>query len=316
MEPESCVTGQGTTEVDAFPRIDFRSLAEFPSAEERTCWPSMAVIIDDVAFEAIRQAGKLEGLSSDTVAKYSAPRATISAWEELGQNIGATDVVVSVGGGTCVDAAKWIAAKRRVPLVCIPSALTVDAFFTGWSGFREAGCVQYTRTTPPALIVCDLAVLAAAPQRIRAAGICDVLSIATGLNDWRYAVEHGKCSDENRYDPMAAKMAEAILEATYGCAGSAGRGEEKGIRRLLDVLSLEVTMCNQIGHSRPEEGSEHFLCYCIENLDDSGKRYTHAELVGPSQLVISTLQGDAENTAKTRQAYKDAGLSLTEVSML
>eukprot|EP00666_Eupelagonemidae_sp_cell4sb_P008539 gene8539-7115_t len=82
---------------------------------------------------------------------------------------------------------------------------------------------------------------------------------------------------------MAAQIAAAIFDAACGCAAAAGRGDHAGLRRLVEVLCLEVALCNQIGHSRPEEGSEHYLCYLMEALVPE-ERFTHAELVGPGLL--------------------------------
>ena len=74
-------------------------------------------------------------------------------------------------------------------------------------------------------------------------------------------------------------------------------------------------MCNQIGHSRPEEGSEHYFCYCLEHVQQTEAEaagveqqyFTHAEFVGPGLLIMGTLQGI--DVAPLKQAYRDAGLS-------
>jgi glycerol-1-phosphate dehydrogenase [NAD(P)+] len=307
------VSGNARGEVDAFPNIIFRSFADFPSEAEQNDpeFSKMCVVYDAAAFAAIQQNGKLAKLNAPNLLKVEAPRATIANWDKLSEDIQGSTVVVCVGGGTCIDAGKWAAAKLKVRLVCLPSALSVDAFFTGWSGYRKDGCVSYDRTKAPDQIVVDLEVLGEAPQRVRAAGLCDVLSIATGLADWRYAQVRGNQAVEHRFDPMAAAMADTILQAAIDCAESAGKGEPAGLRRLIDVLCLEVTLCNQIGHSRPEEGSEHYLCYCLEDVNkETGRTYTHAEFVGPGLLVMGALQGiDVE---PIRKAYKAAKLSYSE----
>ena len=66
-----------------------------------------------------------------------------------------------------------------------------------------------------------------------------------------------------------------------------------------------MTLCNQLGHSRPEEGSEHFLCYALEAHAEAGRSYTHAEYIGVSLLVMGTLQGI--DVAPLREAYRAAG---------
>ncbi len=86
----------------------------------------------------------------------------------------------AVGGGLAVDAAKYIAHAGGLELVSLPTALSVDAFLTWASGVRSRGCVEYLETKPPDHLIVDFEVLAAAPPNIRAAGICDVLSIANG----------------------------------------------------------------------------------------------------------------------------------------
>ena len=125
-------------------------------------------------------------------------QATVHQWLNLTSQIQSSiadlepPIIYSVGGGLAVDAAKYIANGLNLPLTCLPTALSVDAFFTWTSGVRHDGCVQYLETKAPEKMVVDMDVLAVAPESIRAAGICDVLSIATGLWDWELAAERGK----------------------------------------------------------------------------------------------------------------------------
>jgi len=332
LEPKRVVNSKSNETVDPFPQLQFRALDAFPTGEDLDAWrPSgqpaaqtlrLGLIYDKDAFAAILGLGKLESLRVDEaqtvpggsvqiVWRREAPRATVANWTALAREslenreAGGLDALICVGGGTCVDAAKWVAAKLKVHFVCIPSAITVDAFFTGWSGCRVDGCVKYERTKPPDCVCLDLALLGAAPPRVRAAGLCDVLSIATGLSDWVLAENAGRCTPEHKFDPAAAAMARGILQSSISCAASAGRGEPEGLRRLIDALCWEVTLCNQLGHSRPEEGSEHFLCYALEAHAEAGRSYTHAEYIGVSLLVMGTLQGI--DVAPLREAYRAAG---------
>ena len=197
-------------------------------------------------------------------------------------------VIYAVGGGLAVDAAKYIAKGLHLPLTCLPTALSVDAFLTWASGVRHEGCVQYLETKVPERLIVDMDVLAAAPENIRAAGICDVLSIATGLWDWELAAEKGQNPEGMELIPWVADAAQAILEGALECAEAAGAGDEDGLKQLLDCLALEVQLCNQIGHSRPEEGSEHYFAYSVENL--MGKGLPHGDLVGPGILLMAEYQ--------------------------
>jgi glycerol-1-phosphate dehydrogenase [NAD(P)+] len=194
----------------------------------------------------------------------------------------------AVGGGLAVDAAKYIANGLNLPLTCLPTALSVDAFLTWASGVRHEGCVQYLETKSPERLIIDMDVLAVAPESIRAAGICDVLSIATGLWDWELAAEKGQNPAGMELIPWVADAAQAILDGALECAEAAGAGDYEGLKQLLDCLALEVQLCNHIGHSRPEEGSEHYFAYSVENL--VGKGLPHGDLVGPGILLMAEFQ--------------------------
>jgi glycerol-1-phosphate dehydrogenase [NAD(P)+] len=162
--------------------------------------------------------------------------------------------------------------------------------------------------TPQTLIV-DLKVIAGAPAPIRAAGICDVLSIYTGLWDWKFADEQGKNPPQMVYQPWVAQAAVAILQGALDCAEAAGNGDPEGLKQLLDCLAMEVQLCNQVGHSRPEEGSEHYFAYLVENY--TGHGLAHGDLVGPGILTISEIQG--QSTEAVRQALEACHIPLDRI---
>ncbi len=222
------------------------------------------------------------------VARIEITAADVADWQALSPAVQG-EAIYAVGGGLAVDAAKFLACAHNLPLICLPTALSVDAFFTWASGVREAGCVRYIATRPPDLVLLDYAVLAAAPPSIGAAGICDVLSIATGSWDWRFAEAEGQNPPATRYRTWADRMAATILDAAIECAEAAGQGERGGLKQLVDCLALEVQLCNQLGHSRPEEGSEHYFAYAVENV--MGKGLPHGDLVGPGILLMAEAQG-------------------------
>jgi len=219
------------------------------------------------------------------------------------------EVIYAVGGGLPSDAAKFMGLKRDLPVVSVPTALSVDAFFTWASGIREGGCVHYLETKIPDSVLVDLEVIASAPRSIRAAGICDVLSIATGSWDWTYAEKRGKNSAEMRYLPWVAGMAQDILQAAIDCAKAAGMGDSTGLKTLLDCLMLEVQLCNQVGHARPEEGSEHYFAYSVENR--MGPGWPHADLLGPGILLMMSLQG--QEISKVKKALHETNIPLLRI---
>jgi glycerol-1-phosphate dehydrogenase [NAD(P)+] len=271
-------------------------------------------IEEDHPVVVITTAGAWESVVEDLkqikiVEKVQVTEATVHQWVNLTTKLQSTitesesPVIYSVGGGLAVDAAKFIANGLNLPLTCLPTALSVDAFLTWASGVRHEGCVKYLETKTPERLIVDMDVLAVAPESIRAAGICDVLSIATGLWDWELAAEKGENPEGMELIPWVADAAQAILDGALACAEAAGAGDPDGLKLLLDCLALEVQLCNQIGHSRPEEGSEHYFAYSVENL--MGKGLPHGDLVGPGILLMADFQDqDTSTLEKALEACK------------
>jgi glycerol-1-phosphate dehydrogenase [NAD(P)+] len=104
--------------------------------------------------------------------------------------------------------------------------------------------------------------------------------------------------------------AQAILSGALDCAEAAGRGDHQGLKTLFDCLAMEVQLCNQIGHARPEEGSEHYFAYCAENF--TGHGLPHGDLVGPGILLMARLQG--QDTAHLESALKACSIPLDHIS--
>ncbi len=249
-----------------------------------------------------------ERLNLPIVWRAEPSEATLAHWDTLNTEAQG-NVVYAVGGGLAADAAKYIAVQHNLPLICLPTALSVDAFFTWASGVREAGCVTYIETKPPDQVIVDFEVLAAAPPSIRAAGICDVLSIATGSWDWRFAEQKGQNPPNMAYSAAVDHIAAAILHSALDCAEAAGQGVPAGLKQLLDCLVLEVQLCNQIGHARPEEGSEHYFAYAVENALGAGR--PHGDLVGPGILLMAERQG--QNLVPLRQALEACHIPLDRI---
>jgi glycerol-1-phosphate dehydrogenase [NAD(P)+] len=284
------------------PKIEFIPLSEVE--EDRP----VLLVTSKPAWEAV--CGELQ---VPVAWQIEVTEAAIMHWDNLLSRRGAAvrepEVVYAVGGGLAADAAKHMAAHLGLPLICLPTALSADAFLTAVSAVREVGCVQHIETIPPDRLIVDLKIIGAAPVSFRAAGICDVLSIATASWDWKFAHERGKNPTEMGFVPYAYENAQSILRGALDCAETAGRGDPQGLRQLLDCMVLEVRLCNQLGHSRPELGSEHYFAFSVENA--LGYSVPHGNLVAPGILVMAKLQG--QNTTPLEKALKACHVPLNQV---
>ncbi len=253
----------------------------------------------------------------DIVWRADIEESTIHHWVNITANFQSakgvsniqSPIIYAVGDGFVVDAAKYIAYHTGLELFSLPTALSVDAFLTWFSSVRAEGGVRYLDTKPPDRLVIDVDVMAVAPEGMRAAGICDVLSIAIALWDWELAAEQGENPEGMELIPWAADAAQSILDGALECAEAAGAGDAEGLKQMLDCLAMKVQLCNQIGHSRPGEGSEHYFAFSVENY--LRKHLPHGDLLGPGILLMAEFQD--QDTEYLERALKACHIPLKNV---
>ncbi|MGH2493581.1 MAG: iron-containing alcohol dehydrogenase [Ktedonobacteraceae bacterium] len=192
----------------------------------------------------------------------------------------ATDLVMGVGGGQAMDAAKYIAWQRKLPLILAPTIVSVDAAVTNTIAVREGQRVRYTGFVVADAIPVDFAVICQAPAALNRAGIGDLLSIHTALWDWQHA--------GHNFDEAVAAQVATILEELDARAASIAVCEDEALRFIMQSYVQENTLCLQVGSSQPEEGSEHFLGYNLEYITRRG--YVHGQLICLCVYAMARLQ--------------------------
>jgi glycerol-1-phosphate dehydrogenase [NAD(P)+] len=221
------------------------------------------------------------------------------------------EAVYGVGGGLVGDAAKYIGWKNKLPVVLVPTVLSQDGFFTAQAAVREEGSVGYAETGPASKIIIDWDIIRESPRNLRGAGITELLTIVTGLLDWQYAARMNKTTPQTRYQPWAASIMAGIAQQAFKIAPGVGRGNVESLRNLLDLMCLEVRVTSQLGHTRPQEGSEQFFAYAIEPKAARGRAVPYADLVGPGILIAGALHG--QDVAPIRGTLTEAGIRLGQL---
>lgn len=202
------------------------------------------------------------------------------------------EVVVGIGGGTALDTAKFVAVRTGRPLIQVPSITSVDAGFTDAVGVRVDGRVRYIAKVVPEVVVIDTALIRSAPPHLNRAGIGDVLSCHTGLWDWRLASHAG------HGHPWRADLAElgaGLLVELEAAAADIEAVTNTGVRWLTDAYRRIGAACAEAGHSRFEEGSEHFWAYAYEHA--TGAHHVHGELIAFAVVALAHVQGNDPDRA-------------------
>jgi len=235
--------------------------------------------------------------------------------EQIEAALPRADTVVGLGGGMAMDMAKYVAWRRGQDPVLIPSIASVDACVTNSIAVRDEGRVRYIGFVVPQVVLTDFDLVLSAPPALNRAGVGDILSIHTALWDWRAAGNRGLCA----YEQQVAQQAEMLVDQLQRLADNLRVVDETAIQWLIEAYAAENALCLQVGHSRPEEGSEHFFAYNVEHR--TGRHFVHGELVCLGILLMSRLQ---ENdplrieqilaTTGVRYQPKDLGLSPADVA--
>lgn len=191
-------------------------------------------------------------------------------------------IVMGIGGGQAMDAAKYVAWQRKLPLILAPTIVSVDAAVTNTIAVREGQRVRYTGFGVADAIPVDFAVIRQAPATLNRAGIGDLLSIHTAVWDWRHAGQN--------VDEAVAQQAESILLELDVRAASIAACEDEALRFIMQSYVQENTLCLQVGSSQPEEGSEHFLGYNLEFITRRG--YMHGQLICLCVYAMARLQNN------------------------
>ncbi|MHA1369916.1 MAG: iron-containing alcohol dehydrogenase [Promethearchaeota archaeon] len=192
--------------------------------------------------------------------------------------------VVGLGGGTACDTAKYLAWRWSLPLVLIPSIVSVDAWLCRSIAVREFNIVKYIGRVEPERVIVDLGLIQKAPEELNKAGVSDILSITSALGDWLIARDNFGEKFSKHIFNQAKNIAKRLLSSVEDIRVM----NDDAIIAIVNGFVDEVDLCESWSNSRPEEGSEHFLAYCLESI--TGKHYIHGNLVALNILVVLKLQ--------------------------
>ncbi len=260
---------------------------------------------------------------SSLLARAPQPARTVAAWdmdlshlETLVDAADSGEIVVGIGGGTALDTAKFLAWKTSRPLLQMPTITSVDAGFTDAIGVRIDGRVRYIGNIVPIRVVIDVDVIRSAPLRLNRSGIGDIVSCHTGLWDWKAASDAGHGHPWR--DDLAALGRMLLVELDAGTDDIRAVSAD-GVRWMADAYRRIGAACAHAGHSRFEEGSEHFWAYSYEH--DTGAHHVHGELISFAVVALSAVQGnrpgwaaDVVRRCGTRANPQDLGITAADFS--
>ena len=224
------------------------------------------------------------------------------------------DLVIGIGGGKALDAAKLLAHQIPCPVVTVPTTGATCAAWTALSNVysdQGAFCYDVALATCPSLLILDYALVRTAPRRTLVAGIGD------GLAKW---YEAAVSSGSSQQTLMVAAVQQArvlrdiLLQKTPAALRQWGGPEWQEV---VDATVLLAGVVGGIGGAQCRTVAAHAVHNGLTQLPAShgilhGEKVAYGILV---QLRLEEMGGNAALARAARQQllpfYKAAGLPQT-----
>jgi glycerol-1-phosphate dehydrogenase [NAD(P)+] len=214
------------------------------------------------------------------------------------------ELVVGIGGGTALDASKYVALKKDLPLRLVPTAVSTGAIihgiFANWKGHSTVGGGKDWPYCDFEHVLVDYDLVLQAPWYLNTAGIGDVLCMYSGIAEWRWqagrgaapAVDEGLVQTTVNYYRQIADEFPKTLDATGNLTADSVGYIMKSVHERDDrqMTSLHAS------------GAGHSLTQVLEETLQTG--LIHGEVAALGGVICCWATGDVEELIKELDACK------------
>jgi len=222
--------------------------------------------------------------------------------EELERNkIPNNSLLIGFGGGKVLDVVKLLAERLNLPYLSIPSTLSNDGIYSPISRLFDKGKKKSFGVKPPIGIIADLSIISQSPKINILAGVGDLVSNLSALEDWKLAKEvTGEVINDFAFS-LSYLSASSIVEYT-------GKDifQKDFLQRLAYGLIISGFSMVIAGNSRPCSGAEHQISHTIDEYF-SDRASLHGLQVAWGQLLIEN-NYRKENYLKLFSFYEKVGV--------
>jgi glycerol-1-phosphate dehydrogenase [NAD(P)+] len=235
------------------------------------------------------QGDHIEGLITPTLGEakvFRVPGGSVEAAVSLGNDLrkGAYEVVVGVGGGKTIDTTKYAASLAGIPMVAVATNLSHDGICSPTASLTYDGGKGTFGVPMPLAILVDLDFVHSAPDSLVRAGVGDVVSNLSAIDDWHLGnIERGE-----PIDGLACSMARTAAEALIGRSDSIE--SDAFLTVLAESLILSGMSMVIAGSSRPASGGDHEIMHAVDQLFPGTSN--HGELAGIGTAFCYFLRED------------------------
>ncbi len=221
----------------------------------------------------------------------------------LMEDIKDTDaLVLAFGGGSVLDLVKYCATKCDIPYLSVPSTLSNDAVYSCVARLTVGGKKRSFGVQPPIGIIVDLNVVRKSPKELILAGVADLMSNLSALEDWKLG--HNNVGEPiNELSFMLAK--EAVMPLLQYKEADIFSDDF-----LFDLTNSIITSGLAMiigGNTRMTSGAEHLISHAIDEYFPE-KATLHGIQVGWAHLIIEKRYRKSKFYPILLNFYEEIGL--------
>ncbi len=194
------------------------------------------------------------------------------------------DMVISVGSGVLNDTGKIVASMKKVPMIIVGTAPSMDGFASATSSMERGGFKLSLNTKCPDCVLGDTELLAKAPKHMIRSGIGDMLAKYISIVEWRLA----EIIVGEYYCPLIADKVLSSLDKCVKNAKNVLLGDEDAVKFVMEGLVDSGICMNYATVSRPASGMEHYISHIIDmrSLEFNAPHDLHGIQCGIATLYV------------------------------
>jgi glycerol-1-phosphate dehydrogenase [NAD(P)+] len=212
-------------------------------------------------------------------------------------------LIIGIGGGKVIDITKCVATKLNLNYLSMPTALSNDGIYSPVAVISHNNKKERLGANIPSGIIIDIGVVRNAPPETVRAGIGDLLSNSSALEDWKLA----KKLNKEKINDFAYSLSYLSYETIRNYPVKDIMDYEF-LKKLAYSLVLSGMAMEIAGSSRPCSGAEHIFSHTIDYLYPK-KATLHGIQVALGNLVAELLRG--KNIDNLIKFYKKVGLPVS-----